>query len=202
MTIPNTICLFPHFAPITAYRNGCRCPRCEQEKRQANARSYKKNRTKRLHEAKQYYVNHRQQIAEYSAAHKQEISVKNSKYHAQHRERLNRRKQTWRDSPHGKALMQSRNAAYIQTPHGKAVSAAKSAKRRALKIKQTPKLNNIERQQVVVIYRRCQELTESTGIPHHVDHIIPLSKGGEHHPNNLQILTAEQNLKKGDRILP
>ena len=200
MTTPDTTCLFPQFAPSTAYRNGCRCPRCEQEKRQANARSYKKNRAKRRHKAKQYYVNHRQQIAEYSAAHKQEISLKNSKYHAQHRERINMRKQTWRDSPHGKALMQSRNAAYIQTPHGKAVSAAKSAKRRALKIKQTPKLNNIERQQMVAIYKRCQHLTESTGIPHHVDHRIPISKHGEHHPNNLQILTAEQNIKKGNRL--
>ena len=82
------------------------------------------------------------------------------------------------------------------------MSAAKSAKRRALKRKQSPKLNSTEQQQVIAIYKRCQELTESTGIPHHVDHIIPLSKGGEHHPNNLQILTAEQNLKKGDRILP
>ena len=130
------------------------------------------------------------------------MSVKNSKYHAQHRARLNRRKQTWRDSPHGKALMQSRNAAYIQTPHGKAVSAAKSAKRRALKRKQSPKLNDTEQQQVIAIYKRCQELTESTGIQHHVDHIVPLSKEGEHHPNNIQILTAEENMKKGDRILP
>ena len=129
------------------------------------------------------------------------MSVKNSKYHAQHRARLNMRKQTWRDSPHGKTLMRLRNAAYIQTPHGKAVSAAKSAKRRALKIKQTPKLNNIERQQVAEIYRRCQELTESTGVMHHVDHRIPISKGGEHHPQNLQILTAEENIKKRDKIL-
>ena len=96
--------------------------------------------------------------------------------------------------------MQSRNAAYIQTPHGKAVSAAKSAKRRALKRKQSPKLNDTEQQQVIAIYKRCQDLTESTGIPHHVDHIIPVSKEGEHHPDNLQILTAEQNIKKGNRL--
>ena len=91
--------------------------------------------------------------------------------------------------------------AWQRTPHGKACVAANCAKRRALKIKQTPKLNNIERQQVVAIYRRCQELTESTGVMHHVDHRIPISKGGEHHPRNLQVLTAEENIKKRDKIL-
>jgi len=90
-------------------------------------------------------------------------------------------------------------AAWRQTPHGKAVSAANCAKRRAWKRKQSPKLNSTERQQVIAIYKRCQELTESTGIPHHVDHIIPLSKQGDHHPNNLQILTAAENMKKGAR---
>lgn len=80
------------------------------------------------------------------------------------------------------------------------MSAAKSAKRRARKRKQTPPLTLTEQQQVVAIYKRCQELTESTGIAHHVDHIIPISKEGEHHPDNLQILTAEQNMKKGDRL--
>ena len=100
----------------------------------------------------------------------------------------------WRQSTHGKA--------YSQTPHGKAVNAAKSARQRARKRKQTPPLSLTDKQYVAAIYKRCQELTESTGILHHVDHIIPISTGGEHHPNNLQILTAEQNRKKGARILP
>tara|TARA_B100000161_G_C33498883_1_gene390669 strand:+ start:350 stop:973 length:624 start_codon:yes stop_codon:yes gene_type:complete len=36
---------------------------------------------------------------------------------------------------------------------------------------------------------------------YHVDHIIPLSKGGKHHPDNLQIILATQNLQKGSKIL-
>lgn len=35
----------------------------------------------------------------------------------------------------------------------------------------------------------------------HVDHIIPLSRGGRHHPDNLQILLMSQNLRKNDKIL-
>lgn len=40
-----------------------------------------------------------------------------------------------------------------------------------------------------------------TGIKHHVDHVIPLSKSGLHVPWNLEVLTATQNLQKGKRIL-
>ena len=35
----------------------------------------------------------------------------------------------------------------------------------------------------------------------HVDHIIPLAKGGLHHPRNLRIITAKENIEKRDKIL-
>jgi 5-methylcytosine-specific restriction endonuclease McrA len=44
------------------------------------------------------------------------------------------------------------------------------------------------------IYKNCPEGYE-------VDHIIPISKGGLHHQDNLQYLTAEENRKKGNKIL-
>lgn len=34
-----------------------------------------------------------------------------------------------------------------------------------------------------------------------VDHIIPLSKGGKHHEDNLQYLTKEENRKKGSKLV-
>ena len=34
---------------------------------------------------------------------------------------------------------------------------------------------------------------------HEVDHIIPLSKGGKHHEDNLQYLTVTENRSKGNR---
>ena len=42
------------------------------------------------------------------------------------------------------------------------------------------------------IYRECPNGYE-------VDHIIPLSKGGKHHENNLQYLTIRENRSKGNR---
>lgn len=64
----------------------------------------------------------------------------------------------------------------------------------------TVTLTLAESQHELEIYRQCFLRSDSTGTPHHVDHIVPLSKEGEHHPNNLQILTATENLKKGNRL--
>lgn len=38
------------------------------------------------------------------------------------------------------------------------------------------------------------------GTEHHVDHIIPLSRGGKHHPDNLQVISAVSNMKKGAKL--
>lgn len=51
------------------------------------------------------------------------------------------------------------------------------------------------------IYACCSRISKCTGIPHHVDHIIPLCLGGQHSPNNLQVLPASINIKKGGRLL-
>lgn len=51
-----------------------------------------------------------------------------------------------------------------------------------------------------VFYDTAKCLESITNNKYHVDHIIPLSKGGEHLPWNLQVLTAEENLKKSNKL--
>jgi 5-methylcytosine-specific restriction endonuclease McrA len=54
-----------------------------------------------------------------------------------------------------------------------------------------------ERDRIAALYTESSRRTRRTGIPHHVDHRKPLAAGGRHHPDNLQIMTATENLKKG-----
>lgn len=54
-----------------------------------------------------------------------------------------------------------------------------------------------ENAKIEYFYQLRDWLIEVTGIEHHVDHIKPLSKGGTHSSDNLQVLTATDNLKKG-----
>jgi len=55
----------------------------------------------------------------------------------------------------------------------------------------------LERQMIAGLYLISNILTKSCGEAFHVDHIHPLSKGGSHTFDNLQILSAEENLAKG-----
>lgn len=79
-------------------------------------------------------------------------------------------------------------------------NAQQEARRRAMKRNQTPELTPEEQQRIQDIYWLAKDLRAVTGEEYHVDHIIPLAKGGLHHPDNLQVLPADLNLKKGAKV--
>lgn len=49
------------------------------------------------------------------------------------------------------------------------------------------------------IFRMRRELEDSTGIQHHIDHIIPIFAGGKHNAENLQVLSDREHFKKTQR---
>lgn len=72
-----------------------------------------------------------------------------------------------------------------------------AAKRRTTKLNRTPDWADMEA--IRAVYARAQAISRETGIPHHVDHAIPLQGklvSGLHVHNNLQILTGSENSKK------
>jgi 5-methylcytosine-specific restriction endonuclease McrA len=73
----------------------------------------------------------------------------------------------------------------------------RAAKRRASVKNQTPDLTQDQVKKILTIYEDCSMISKETGVPHEVDHIIPICKGGLHHPDNLQILTMKENRSKG-----
>lgn len=70
------------------------------------------------------------------------------------------------------------------------------AKRRAVKIKASHKLTFTEEQLIKQYYKHSTRLQNKLGIEFHVDHIVPLSRGGLHHPSNLQVVPARWNMRK------
>lgn len=91
--------------------------------------------------------------------------------------------------------------AYVKTPKGKEYAAMAMAVRNHRAKHQT--LKGINKEEIKAIYKEAKRLTQETGIVHHVDHIVPL-KGkdvrGLHVPWNMQILTASENCRKGNRL--
>jgi len=78
----------------------------------------------------------------------------------------------------------------------------RKAKRRA-KLKNA-RINNskAEEKDIRLIYKKCKQLNVEAGeILWNVDHIKPLSKGGSHHPSNLQIIGALENKVKGAKYV-
>lgn len=80
-------------------------------------------------------------------------------------------------------------------------SRAWTMNRLAGKLRATPPWAN--RNAIESIYKRAAMLSRITGIPHEVDHIIPLRSkrvNGLHCESNLQILTREANRKKSNHF--
>lgn len=83
------------------------------------------------------------------------------------------------------------------------IDAAKTAKRRALKLQATPKWLTTEQfLKILAKYKEAKYLEQKTGIKYHVDHIVPLqgvAVCGLHVPWNLQVITAEENIRKHNK---
>ena len=57
-----------------------------------------------------------------------------------------------------------------------------------------------DKKQIQSFYVEAKRLSVETGIKHEVDHILPISKGGLHHQDNLQVLPWIENRKKGSTV--
>jgi len=109
----------------------------------------------------------------------------------------------WRKRNPDKVRVMNKKGGSKWSQNNKGKRNAINAKRRASLINQTPKI--IDSEKIKELYTEASRLTKMTGIPHEVDHIIPLqgkTLRGLHEYSNLQILTRFENRSKKNIIKP
>ena len=110
----------------------------------------------------------------------EKVKVIKRKYYVENREKMKVNDKKWKEKNPEKVRQ------YI-------------ANRKAAKLQRTPPW--VDHDAIAVFYAEAARLTVETGIEHHVDHIIPLQGklvSGLHVHTNLQVITAEENLKKNN----
>lgn len=182
--------------PLTEYgRNSCKpdglCAACKVCRNQRRKNYYYKNREIEVLKSRLWNIENPEKVK----ANKRSAYLKN-------RERIleDARNRYWADPDKYRQSMADWRAS------NRDICSAISASKRAAKLKRTPIwLTAEDRSEIRAFYWAAQQLSRETGIPHHVDHILPLQGefiSGLHVPSNLQILTAFENISKGNTWAP
>lgn len=162
-------------------------PSCKACKKVSHKKYRKANKEYLTTKAKIYRENNKEHTLVYA----KEYNIKNKdKISIYHKERYQENKEE----------IVIRNKKYRQNNPDKCN--AKRAKYRASKLQRTVPYAN--QAKIQAFYTEAQRLTNETGIPHHVDHIIPLQGeiiSGLHVETNLQVITASDNCSKGNKFI-
>ena len=145
---------------------------------------------------RRHYENNTEYHHAKTARYREENREKYNEYNRDYYNSLSPEKRAARQTPYNPEYF----ARYYKANKDKYFASA--AARRARLMGDLTVLTAAEKVEVRNIYKTCRLLNRKAGvIAYHVDHIIPLAKGGRHHPDNLRIITAEENLKKGAKLI-
>ena len=194
----------PYIKTRKAYREANREKIAEYDKayREANKEKIKAYREANKKKAKvvrkEYAEANKEKIKAslkaYYEANKEKIKVRDKSYHEANKEKVLLVAKAYREANKEKIREKIRD----WYKSNKAKAYAYCVKRRALKMNQYEKLSADDKFVIEECYELSQLRTKRMGFVWHVDHIIPLSKGGLHKPTNLQVVPGTWNLQKNN----
>jgi hypothetical protein len=137
----------------------------------------------------------RERSARWRKANRAKALDATARWEKAHPEKTRARVTRWLKANPGKAAeyavrWQKANPAKVQATAGR---------RRARKRNAVVPLTAEEKARIEALYAEARRLTRETGEQHNVDHDRPLARGGKHHPDNLNVVPAVFDRKKGAR---
>ena len=159
-------------------------PQCRSCKNKYMAEYYKNNKDKIAGINSRYYKNNKDKLAKihtkYYKNNKDNVAKRVAEHYKNNKDKITKRRSEYRKNNKGLVCYHSM---------------MRYTRKRGL----TPPLTTYDKERIEALYEEAKQLEKQTGKPHHVDHVWPISKGGVHHWCNLMVVTAEENLSKGDR---
>ena len=134
---------------------------------------------------------------------------KKRRYHSETKEHQNKKSKEWRANNKDKVVKHNiqfrlNNPSYFSEwrKENKGIVNASTYKRRTAKMHRMPIWANIEK--IKELYKQAVIKSKETGVQWHVDHVIPLQGelvSGLHVPENLQVISGVENVKKANRYI-
>lgn len=133
----------------------------------------------------------RKKLREWHHANKDKKKASHDRWRAANRAKDRETSRVWNENNKDKI------AGYYSTDKAKARNAKAQARRRALKAGSEV----VSGYEEGLLYQLARTFTTATGIRHEVDHIMPISRGGDHEIDNLMIIPESTNRIKHDTVI-
>ena len=133
----------------------------------------------------------------YNQANREKVAARDKARYEANRETKLAKIKAWREANREKEI--ARKKAWAEANPDKIN--ARNAKRRAAKLQRSPTWANLR--DIETIYASAKRVEDCSGVPMHVDHIIPLRGelvSGLHVASNLQVIPASQNCSKSNNF--
>lgn len=181
-----------------AKRNPEKAKTLDVKYREQNRERYRQNTKKWVEENAE---KKRRADREYRKAHASKLRARSRDWREKNAEVLRRRKLEYREANVEKVRAKDRE--WKRLNPDKVASA--NARRRAHRKHALPRWLSPEQHRAIQrVYAEARRRSEQSGVPHHVDHIVPLVSEevcGLHVPWNLQVLPWRDNLAKGNTLV-